>query len=94
MIINNKEVNLKITPMALRKIEEKYEDFDILKLLRDVQEQEKEPRMSDYYKLVYTGYIGATGEEIDYDDFLKLIEDIDMLEINKVGVNLLLKRKN
>lgn len=94
MIINNKEVNLKITPMALRKIEEKYEDFDILKLLRDVEEQEKEPRMSDYYKLVYTGYLGATGEEIDYDNFLKIIENIDMLEINKVGVNLLLKRKN
>nr|DAV24498.1 MAG TPA: tail tube protein [Caudoviricetes sp.] len=94
MVINNKEINLKITPTALRKIEEKYEDFDILKLLRDIQEQEKEPRMSDYYKLVYTGYLGATGEEIDYDDFLKLIEDIDMLEINKVGVNLLLKRKN
>jgi hypothetical protein len=94
MVINNKEINLKITPTALRKIEEKYENFDILKLLRDIQEQEKEPRMSDYYKLVYTGYLGATGEEIDYDDFLKLIEDIDMLEINKVGVNLLLKRKN
>lgn len=94
MVINNKEINLKITPTALRKIEEKYEDFDILKLLRDIQEQEKEPRMSDYYKLVYTGYLGATGEEIDYGDFLKLIEDIDMLEINKVGVNLLLKRKN
>lgn len=94
MVINNKEINLKITPTALRKIEEKYEDFDILKLLRDIQEQEKEPRMSDYYKLVYTGYLGATGEEIDYDYFLKLIEDIDMLEINKVGVNLLLKRKN
>lgn len=94
MVINNKEINLKITPIALRKIEEKYEEFDILKLLRDIQEQEKEPRMSDYYKLVYTAYIGATGEEIDYDDFLKLIEDIDMLEINKVGVNLLLKRKN
>lgn len=94
MVINNKEINLKITPTALRKIEEEYEDFDILKLLRDIQEQEKEPRMSDYYKLVYTGYLGATGEEIDYGDFLKLIEDIDMLEINKVGVNLLLKRKN
>lgn len=94
MVINNKEINLKITPTALRKIEEKYEDFDILKLLRDIQEQEKEPRMSDYYKLVYTGYLGAIGEEIDYGDFLKLIEDIDMLEINKVGVNLLLKRKN
>lgn len=94
MIINNEEINLKITPIALRKIEERYEDFDILKLLRDIQEEGKEPRMSDYYKLVYTGYLGATSEEIDYEDFLKLIEDIDMLEINKVGVNLLLKRKN
>lgn len=94
MVINNKEINLKITPMALRKIEEKYEDFDILKLLRDIQEQEKEPRMSDYYKLVYTGYLGATGEEINYEDFLKLIEEVDMLEINRVGVDLLLKRKN
>ena len=94
MVINNKEINLKITPTALRKIEEKYEDFDILKLLRDIQEQEKEPRMSDYYKLVYTGYLGATGEEINYEDFLKLIEEVDMLEINRVGVDLLLKRKN
>lgn len=94
MIINNKEVNLKITPTALRKTEEMFEDFDILKLLREIQDNNKEPRMADYYKLVYTGYLGATEEEINYEDFLKLIEDIDMLEINKVGVNLLLKRKN
>ena len=29
MVINNKEINLKITPTALRKIEEKYEDCDV-----------------------------------------------------------------
>lgn len=94
MKINGNEINLKITPLALRKTEEMYQDFDILTLLRKLQEEGKEPRISDYYKLVYTGYIGATGEDIDYDDFLKLVEDIDLLEINGAGVNLLLKRKN
>ena len=94
MKINGNEINLKITPLALRKTEEKYKDFDILALLRKIQEEGKEPRISDYYKLVYTGYIDATGEDIDYDDFLKLIADIDLLEINRAGVNLLLKRKN
>ena len=71
-----------------------FENFDILKLLREVQDNNKEPRMTDYYKLVYTGYLGGTEEEINYEDFLKLIEEVDMLEINRVGVDLLLKRKN
>lgn len=94
MKINGNEINLKITPLALRKTEENYQDFDILALLRKIQEEGVEPKISDYYKLVYTGYLGATGEDIDYDDFLKLVEDIDLLEINRAGVNLLLKRKN
>lgn len=91
MKINNKEINLKITPRAIEKIEST-SDLDILKLLREVGK--KEPKASDYYKLIYAGYIGATEEEIEYNDFLKLIEDFDLPEISKIGVNLLLKRKN
>ena len=91
MKIQNKEIKLKITPRAIEKIESMC-DIDILKMLREAGE--KEPKASDYYKLIYAGYIGATGEEITYDEFLKLIEDIDLPEISQIGVNLLLKRKN
>ena len=94
MKINDKEVNLKITPIAIRKVEEIDKDFDVLKLIREAQEENKEPRLSDYCKIIYTGYIGATNENITYDEFLKLVEDIDILEINHIGVDLLLKRKN
>lgn len=93
MKIKDKEVNLKITPKALLKIEEQYKDFDILGLIRGASE-DKEPRISDYYKVIYAGYLGAEHEEITFDEFLKLIEDIDILEINKIGVELLIKRKN
>lgn len=91
MKINDKEINLKITPRAIEKIES-ISNLDILKLLREIGENE--PKASDYYKLIYAGYIGTTGEEIGYDDFLKLIEDVDLPEISQIGVNLLLKRKN
>lgn len=91
MKIKDKEIKLKITPRAIEKIES-ISDIDILKLLREAGE--REPKASDYYKLIYAGYIGATGENIEYDDFLKLIEDIDLPEISQVGVSLLLKRKN
>lgn len=91
MKIKDKEIKLKITPRAIEKIESMC-DIDILKMLREAEE--KEPKASDYYKLIYAGYIGATGEEITYDEFLKLIEDIDLPEISQIGVNLLLKRKN
>ena len=91
MKIKGKEVGLKITPRAIEKIE-RISEIDVLKLLREANE--KEPKASDYYKLIYAGYIGATEEEIEYDDFLKLIEDIDLPEISQVGVNLLIKRKN
>lgn len=91
MKINGKEINLKITPKAIEKIES-ISNLDILKLLREIGENE--PKASDYYKLIYAGYIGATEEETSYDDFLKLIEDVDLPEISQVGVNLLLKRKN
>lgn len=91
MKINGKEINLKITPRAIEKIES-ISNLDILKLLREIGENE--PKASDYYKLIYAGYIGATEEETSYDDFLKLIEDVDLPEISQVGVNLLLKRKN
>ena len=93
MKINDKEINLKITPYAIRKTEEMYDSFDFLKLLRDV-EQGKEPKASDYCKITYVGYLGATKEDITYDEFLDLIDDIDILVINHVGVDLLLKRKN
>lgn len=92
MKIKEKEINLKITPRAIEKVENSNCNFDILKLLREAGE--KEPKASDYYKLIYAGYIGATGEDINYEDFLKLIEDIDLPEISNIGVNLLLKRKN
>ena len=91
MKIRDKEIKLKITPRAIEKIESMC-DIDILKMLREAEE--KEPKASDYYKLIYAGYIGAIGEEITYDEFLNLIEDIDLPEITQVGVNLLLKRKN
>ena len=91
MKIKDKEVKLKITPRAIEKIES-ISDLDILKLLREAGE--KEPKASDYYKLIYAGYIGATEENIEYDDFLKLIEDVDLPEISQVGVSLLMKRKN
>ena len=82
---------MKITPKAIEKIEN-ISDIDVLKLLREAGE--KEPKASDYYKLIYAGYIGATEENIDYEDFLKLIEDIDLPEISQIGVSLLLTRKN
>lgn len=91
MKINGKEINLKITPKAIEKIES-ISNLDILKLLREIGENE--PKASDYYKLIYAGYIGATEEETSYDVFLKLIENVDLPEISQVGVNLLLKRKN
>lgn len=95
MKINDEEVNLKITPLALRKIEESDPEFDFLKLLREVQEGTREPKITDYYKIIYAGYIGAEPEaNITFDDFLKLIEDIDLIEINHVGIKLLIERKN
>lgn len=92
MKIKDKEVNLKITPKAIQKVEEIQKDFDILKLLREAGENE--PKASDYYKIIYAGYIGATGEEISYEDFLNLIEDYDLYEISHIGVELLTKRQN
>lgn len=91
MKIKDKEIKLKITPKAIEKIEN-ISDIDVLKLLREAGK--KEPKASDYYKLIYAGYIGATEENIDYEDFLKLIEDIDLPEISQIGVSLLLTRKN
>ena len=92
MKIQDEEINLKITPKAIQRVEETYQDFDILKLLREAGE--KEPKASDYYKIIYAGYIGATGIDIKYEEFLNLIEDYDLYEITNIGVNLLIKRKN
>ena len=92
MKIKDKEVNLKITPRAIQKIEETQKDFDILKLLREAGE--KEPKANDYYKIIYAGYMGATGEEVSYQDFLDLIEDYNLYEITQIGVDLLTRRKN
>ena len=91
MIIDGKEIHLKVTPRAIERVES-ISNIDILKMLREVGE--REPKASEYYKIIYAGYIGATGENIEYDDFLKKIEDIDLPEITQVGVELLLKRKN
>lgn len=92
MKIKDKDINLKITPRAIQKVEETQKDFDILKILREAGENE--PKASDYYKIIYAGYIGATKENISYDDFLTLIEDYDLYEISHIGVELLIKRKN
>lgn len=91
MKIKDKDIQLKITPRAIETAETKY-GLDILKLLRE--SRETEPKASDYYKLIYAGYIGATNEDITYDDFLELLEDIDLVKISQIGVALLLKRKN
>lgn len=91
MKIKDEEINLKITPRAIQKVEE-MSNFDVLKLLREANENE--PKASDYYKLIYAGYIGATHREIGYEEFLDLIEDYDLYEISQIGVDLLLKRKN
>lgn len=91
MKIKDEEINLKITPRAIQIVEET-SNLDILKLLREADENE--PKASDYYKLIYAGYIGATHREIKYEEFLDLIEDYDLPEITHIGVDLLLKRKN
>lgn len=91
MIIDGKEIHLKVTPRAIEKVES-MSNIDILKMLREVGE--KEPKASDYYKIIYAGYIGATEEDIEYDDFLKKIEDVDLPEITQVGIELLIRRKN
>lgn len=92
MKIKNEEIHLKITPKAIQKVEELDKEFDVLKLLREAGENE--PKASDYYKLIYAGYIGATNNEVKYDEFLDMIEDYDLYEITRIGVDLLLKRKN
>lgn len=92
MKIKNEEIHLKITPKAIQKVEELDKKFDVLKLLREAGENE--PKASDYYKLIYAGYIGATNNEVKYDEFLDMIEDYDLYEISQIGVDLLLKRKN
>ena len=92
MKIGNEEINLKITPLAIQKLEEIDKDFDILKILREAGQ--KEPRLSDYYKLIYAGYIGATKKQIDYNEFLNLLEGIENSEIVNTGIDLLIKRKN
>lgn len=94
MKIDGKELKLKLTPFAIKKVEEMDEELDILKLIREARNEGKEPRLSDYYKVIYTAYIGTTNEDIDYATFLKKIEDINILEINSVGINLLMQRKN
>ena len=94
MRINGKEIRLKITPKAIEKCENSSCGLDILKLLRE--SEISEPKASDYYKLIYAGYIGSTNESIEYEDFLELLEKegIDLPEISRVGVDLLLRRKN
>jgi len=89
MKIKGKEINLKITPRAIEKAEN-MSDLDILTILRKIETGE-EPKETDYYKVVYAGYLGATNEDIAYEDFLKLLEDenISILNINHEGVKLI-----
>lgn len=94
MKINDKEINLKITPKAIKIVEERDKNFDILKLIREATNDGIEPRISDHYKVIYVGYIGATNEDILFEDFLEMIKDIDILEINSTAIDLLIERKN
>ena len=98
MQIKDEEVNLRITPKTIVEIEKIFDDFDILGLFRDAGK--KEPRLTDYYKVIYAGYIGAKyvdeGKPIEtsYEDFLDMINEFSFQEIAEIGVNLLLTRKN
>lgn len=99
MLIKDEEINLRITPKGIQKVEEKYKDFDILGILRDANKVE--PRASDYYKIIYTAYVTVkyidNQQEIDleYDSFLdEYLNGISLAEISQVGVSLLIKGKN
>lgn len=98
MQIKDEEINLRITPKTIIEVEKMYEDFDILGLFRNAGT--KEPRLTDYYMVIYAGYVGAKyvdeGKKIEttFEEFLNLIEDISFEDISRIGVNLLLTRKN
>lgn len=89
MKIQDKEIKLKITPRAIEKAEN-MSDLDILTILRKIETGE-EPKITDYYKIIYTGYLGATNENISYEDFLKLLgsENINVFTANHEGVKLI-----
>lgn len=91
MKIDNEDIKLKITPKALLKVEENYKDFDILKLVREAFDTQKaiEPRLYDYYKVCYAGYLGATDKYINYEEFIEKIKNINPLMVNSTGVALL-----
>ncbi len=101
MKIKDEEIDLKITPRGIQKVEEKYKEFDILGIIRSFMQDKIEPRISDYYKVIYTAYITVkyTIEkkeiDIEYDDFLDYIEDIPITEISNTAIGLLVPtRKN
>lgn len=99
MKIRGNEIKLKITPKAIAKAENN-SNLDIFKILRKVEgKEEGEIKASDYCELIYAGYLGATNEEIKYENFLQLLEDekIDILKISHIGTELICEiyeRKN
>lgn len=103
MRIKDEEINLRITPQGIYEVEKINPDIDILGILRMPTYDKKEPRLSDYLKLIYVAYVTVkyvdNKEKIDIslDDFINFFDmgDTDTLvEINKEGVKLLFTPKN
>ncbi len=96
--IDIEKMKLRLTPLGILKVEEKYSNFDILGILRN--SSKSEPRVSDYYKVIYTAYITVEyidknkDIEIEFEEFIELLQNTSFSTISQVGVNLLLKRKN
>lgn len=94
MIIDEKEIKLKITPRAIKIVEDNYPDFNIVEVYYNSQEKSGIPRLTDSIKIIYTGYIGAKNEEITFEEFLNKIENVHFLDINNAAVELLENLKN
>lgn len=89
-----KDMKFKITPKAIAIVEEKYPDFNIVEVYINCQSNDKNPKISDALKIIYTGYIGAGNKEMSYEDFEKEFEDVHFVTINNIAVGLLTNLKN